>query len=230
MESHGQIRHAFTTEIHQLEHDVLEMGSRAEVMVGLAADALTRLDVELARDVLSRDDDIDQRDLQIEAHCIRLIALQQPKAGDLRIISTAMKMITDIERIGDLAVDLARITLKVDNEFGETNIIDIPKIANVSRQMIRLSLEAFVKRDLEVVQQVIAMDDEVDDLYRNLREQIFDNMRAEPNRVVADGWLLLAVYHVERIADHAVNIAQRVAYMVSGQWDKLSHLPLLDSE
>ena len=230
MESHGQIRHAFTTEIHQLEHDVLEMGSRAEVMVGLAADALTRLDVELARDVLSRDDDIDQRDLQIEAHCIRLIALQQPKAGDLRIISTAMKMITDIERIGDLAVDLARITLKVDNEFGETNIIDIPKIANVSRQMIRLSLEAFVKRDLEVVQQVIAMDDEVDDLYRNLREQIFDNMRAEPNRVVADGWLLLAVYHVERIADHAVNIAQRVAYMVSGQWDKLSHFPLLDSE
>ena len=230
MESHGQIRHAFTTEIHQLEHDVLEMGSRAEVMVGLAADALTRLDVELARDVLSRDDDIDQRDLQIEAHCIRLIALQQPKAGDLRIISTAMKMITDIERIGDLAVDLARITLKVDNEFGETNIIDIPKIANVSRQMIRLALEAFVKRDLEVVQQVIAMDDEVDDLYRNLREQIFDNMRAEPNRVVADGWLLLAVYHVERIADHAVNIAQRVAYMVSGQWDKLSHLPLLDSE
>ena len=230
MESHGQIRHAFTTEIHQLEHDVLEMGSRAEVMVGLAADALTRLDVELARDVLSRDDDIDQRDLQIEAHCIRLIALQQPKAGDLRIISTAMKMITDIERIGDLAVDLARITLKVDNEFGETNIIDIPKIANVSRQMIRLSLEAFVKRDLEVVQQVIAMDDEVDDLYRNLREQIFDNMRAKPNRVVADGWLLLAVYHVERIADHAVNIAQRVAYMVSGQWDKLSHLPLLDSE
>ena len=230
MESHGQIRHAFTTEIHQLEHDVLEMGSRAEVMVGLAADALTRLDVELARDVLSRDDDIDQRDLQIEAHCIRLTALQQPKAGDLRIISTAMKMITDIERIGDLAVDLARITLKVDNEFGETNIIDIPKIANVSRQMIRLSLEAFVKRDLEVVQQVIAMDDEVDDLYRNLREQIFDNMRAEPNRVVADGWLLLAVYHVERIADHAVNIAQRVAYMVSGQWDKLSHLPLLDSE
>ena len=164
MESHGQIRHAFTTEIHQLEHDVLEMGSRAEVMVGLAADALTRLDVELARDVLSRDDDIDQRDLQIEAHCIRLIALQQPKAGDLRIISTAMKMITDIERIGDLAVDLARITLKVDNEFGETNIIDIPKIANVSRQMIRLSLEAFVKRDLEVVQQVIAMDDEVDEI------------------------------------------------------------------
>lgn len=228
MEPHGQIRQAFTSEIQQLEHDVLEMGSRAEVMVGLAADCLTRLDVSLAREVLTRDDDIDQRDLQIEAHCIRLIALQQPKAGDLRIISTAMKMITDIERIGDLAVDLARITLKVDNEFGETSIIDIPKIANVARHMIRLALEAFVKRDLELVGQVIAMDDMVDELYRNLREQIFHNMRTSPDKVVADGWLLLAVYHVERIADHAVNIAQRVAYMVSGEWGRLSNHPLQD--
>lgn len=230
MEPHGPVRQAFTSEIQQLEHDVLEMGSRAEVMVGLAADSLTRLDVTLAREVLSKDDDIDNRDLLIEGHCIRLIALQQPKAGDLRIISTAMKMITDIERIGDLAVDLARITLKVDNEFGETNIIDIPKIANVARQMIRLSLESFVKRDLELVAKVIEMDDMVDELYRNLREQIFQNMRSSPDKVVADGWLLLAVYHVERIADHAVNIAQRVDYMVSGQWKRPGRAPLTDTE
>jgi phosphate transport system protein len=217
MESQGQVRHAFTSELQSLEHDLLEMGSRAETMVGMAADSLTRLDTALAREVLVRDDDIDDRDRAIENHCLRLIALQQPIAGDLRVVSTAMKMITDIERIGDLAVDIARITLKVDKEFGETGIIDIPKIANVARQMLRLALEAYVRRDLDLVRQVVAMDDEVDALYRSLREHIFVVMRGNPEHVVSHSWLLLAIHHVERIADHAVNIAERISFMVTGE-------------
>jgi len=216
MEPQG-VRHAFVSELQSLEHDLLEMGSRAEAMVGIAADSLTRLDTGLAREVLARDDDIDERDRMIEEHCLRLIALQQPIAGDLRVVSTAMKMITDIERIGDLAVDIAKITLKVDKEFGETSIIDIPKIANVARQMLRLALEAFVRRDLDLVRRVIVMDDEVDDLYRSLREHIFSIMRSHPEHVVSDSWLLLAIHHVERIADHSVNIAERISFMVTGE-------------
>lgn len=209
-------------EIQGLEHDLLEMGSRAEAMVGLAVESLIRLNTDEAREVLKRDDDIDERDLAIENRCLRLLALQQPMASDLRTIGTAMKMITDIERIGDLAVDIARITLKIQQEFGETSVIDIPRIANVARNMIRLSLEAFVKRDLEIVDQVIKMDDEVDSLYRELRGQLHTNMRGNPDMVVSDSWLLLAIHHVERIADHSVNIAERVSFMVTGNFDQLA--------
>ncbi len=218
----GQSRHAFAADIQELEHDLLEMGSRAEAMVGLAVDSLIKLNADEAMEVLKRDDDIDERDLAIENRCLRLLALQQPMAGDLRTIGTAMKMITDIERIGDLAVDVARITLKIQQEFGETSVIDIPRIANIARNMIRLSLEAFVKRDLDIVDQVIKMDDEVDNLYRELRGQLHTNMRSIPDMVVSDSWLLLAIHHVERIADHSVNIAERVAFMVTGKFDQLA--------
>jgi phosphate transport system protein len=220
MESHA--RHAFANEIQELEHDLLEMGSLAEQMVAQASEALCRLDTDLAMAVIQRDDEIDQRDLAIENRCIRILALQQPMAGDLRVVGTAMKMITDIERIGDLAVDVAKIALKVDKEFGATNIIDFPRISSVARAMLRESLEAFVKRDMDLVAEVCRMDDEVDDLYRELRGQLHGNMRAHPEQVVSDSWLLLAIHHIERIADHAVNIAERVAFMMTGRFEQLS--------
>lgn len=199
-----------------LEHDLLEMGSRAEAMVASAVDALTKLDTAEAMVVIERDDEIDERDLEIENHCLRLLALQQPMASDLRVIGTAMKMITDIERVGDLAVDIAKVTLKIDKELGETSFIDIPKLANVARSMFRDALESFVRHDMDLVQHVIACDDQADELYRMLRGQIHEHMRHHPEDVVSASWLLLAVHHLERIADHAVNIAERVEFMVTG--------------
>ena len=216
MESQHHLRHAFAEEMNALEHDLVEMGSRAESMVGQAVESLSKLDVELAMEVVRRDDDIDDRDLAIETRCLRLLALQQPMAGDLRVIGTAMKMITDLERVGDLAVDVAKIAMKIEKELGASDLIDVPGMANVARSMLRNGLEAYVKRDLDLVQRVINQDDEVDDLYRDLRGQIFESMRSEPSGVVTDGWLLLAIHHVERIADHAVNIAERVGFMVTG--------------
>ena len=215
-------RQAFDDDIKALEHDLLDMGSRAEQMVSQAVDALCSLDVELAMNVVLKDDEIDERDLQIEANCLRLLALQQPMAGDLRVVGTAMKMITDIERVGDLAVDIAKITLKIEREFGETSFIDIPKMAKEARGMFHQALEAFVHRDLAMVHEVIDRDETVDEMYRLLRTQIFENMRANPEMVVVDGWLLLAIHHVERIADHAVNVAERVNFMVTGQFKQLS--------
>ncbi len=222
VESPSYARQAYFDEIKDLEHALLEMGSRAEQMVAQAVDSLRTLDAELAITVMLKDDDIDERDLQIETRCLRLLALQQPMAGDLRVVGTAMKMITDIERVGDLAVDIAKITLKVEKEFGESSFVDIPMMAKEARAMFHEALEAYVHRDLNRVKEVCDRDETVDNLYRELRSQIHDNMRANPDQVVADSWLLLAIHHVERIADHAVNIAERVNFMVTGEFKQLS--------
>jgi phosphate transport system protein len=221
-DSPGYARHAFAVEMERLEHDLLEMGSRAEEMVGLAVQALATVDVSLAKQVCLRDDEIDAKDLEIEDKCIRLLALQHPIATELRVISTAMKMITDIERIGDLAVEIAKIAMKIEKELGRADIIDIPRMAKVAQRMMREALEAYVKRDLDLVRSICANDDEVDDLYRELRGQLFDSMRSDPDNVVVDSWLLLAIHHVERIADHAVNIAERVSFMVTGRFEQLA--------
>jgi phosphate transport system protein len=221
MES-SHARHGFTAALQDLEHDLLEMGSLAESMVAQSVEALVKIDTTLAMEVVRRDDEIDQRDLDIETRCIQLLALQHPMAGDLRTVGTAMKMITDVERVGDLAVDIAKTALKIEKELGTTTYVDIPHMASLARQMFRASLEAYVKRDLELVRQVIEQDDAVDDAYRALRNQIHDHMREYPDDVVAASWLLLAIHHIERIADHAVNIAERVSFMVTGRFEQLS--------
>lgn len=224
MESSPFGRNSFDAELRRLEHDILQMGSLAEVMVGEAAEALVNLDTDRAMSVLRRDDDIDQRELAIENHCIRLLAMQHPVAGDLRAVSTAMKMITDVERVGDLAGDIAKAAMKIEKEFGTTDYIDILKIANVSRGMLREALEAYVRRDDEITLRVCRQDDVADDLYRELRDQIHEHMRQEPESVVSASWLLLAVHHFERIADHAVNVAERVHFMITGRMESLATL------
>lgn len=221
MESHA--RQIFQTQITELEHDLLAMGSHAEKMVGAAIDALVRLDPEEAHQVINSDDEVDQIELTIENLCIRMLALQQPMASDLRVIGTAMKMITDIERIADLAVDVAKVSLKIEKELGKTGWIDLQRMGNIARAMVRESLEAYVKRDLELVRSITAKDDEVDNLYRELRGQIHDHMKDYPDEVVASSWLLLAIHHIERIADHAVNIAERVNFMVTGHFQQLEN-------
>lgn len=229
MDLHPHTRQAVDDELSKLEHDLLEMGSLAEKMVGKAVDSLCTLNIASAMEVLKDDDEIDLLDLEIENRCLRMLALQHPMASDLRTVGTAMKMITDIERVGDLAVDIARIALKIEKELGDTRVIDLPKIANVARVMFRQSLEAFVKRDLELVQAVIKQDDVVDELYRQMRNQIHESMRKSPDLVVADSWLMLAIHHIERIADHAVNVAERVHFMVTGEFKQLAASHMSDN-
>lgn len=222
MDSSSHARHALEEELQALERSLLEMGSLADSMVTRAVDALCALDVEAANDVVRSDDIVDRLDIEIEGRCLRLLALQQPMAGDLRVIGTAMKMITDLERIGDLAVDIAKTARKVEGDLGTTDFIDLRKMSDVALRMLRLALEAFVRRDLEIVAQVCQMDDEVDDLYRTLRGQIHNRMRQNPGEDVAASWLLLSIHHLERVADHAVNIAERVAFMVTGKLEQLA--------
>ncbi len=210
-------RPVYAREMSELEHDVLEMASHAEAMVTKAVDALQRLDVVSAREVMRDDDEIDIKEIAVEQRCLRLLALQQPMAADLREIGTVIRIITDIERVGDLAVDLAKITLKIDRELGATDYVDIPLMANAARQMLRLATQSFVKKDTSTIHEILDTEDRVDEMYRSLRGQVFDYMLANPDQVVSAGWVLLAIHHVERIADHALNIAERVEFMVTGE-------------
>lgn len=216
MEQAHTNRPVYAREIGELENDVLEMASRAEAMVTRAVDALQRMDVGLAKEVLDEDDEIDVKELVVEQRCLRLLALQQPMASDLREIGSVIKIITDIERIGDLAVDIAKICLKVENELGATNYVDIPLMANVARQMIRQSTQMFVNRDKALIFEVQKLEERVDELYRTLRSQIFTHMISKPDEAVTAGWLLLVIHHVERVADHALNIAERCYFMITG--------------
>jgi phosphate transport system protein len=216
-------RHHFDEDIAKLEHDLLTMASRAESMVGKAVESLQRQDQALAKEVLVADDEIDQLELEIESQCLRLLALQQPMASDLRIVGTAMKIITDIERIGDLAVDVAKIGMKIQNEMGDPSFIDIPRMSKVARQMVQAALDSFVKKDTSRFAEINAMEEETDELYREFRSQIHDHMRTHPENVVTASWLLLAVHHIERIADHALNISERVGFMVTGNLEQIHH-------
>ena len=208
------LRTTYLREMETLERDVLEMASRAESMVTRAVDSLYRLDTGTAREVM---DEVDIKEILVEQRCLKLLALQQPMASDLREIGSVIRIITDLERIGDLAVDVAKICLKVDKEFGHTDYVDLPLMSNVARQMLRLSTQMFARKDIEAYQQVQALEDQVDELYRSLRDQTFQYMLAHPEEVVAAGWLLYAVHHLERIADHSVSIAERVVFMVTGR-------------
>ena len=220
MELH-HTRQAFDEELQALEHDLLQMGAVSDAMVQLAVESLVDLDTQKAKEVIARDDEVDNLDIEIENRCLRVLAVQHPAARDLRTVGTAMKVITDIERVGDLAVDIAKAGLKIEKVLGDSKVIDIPRMASIARSMFRKALQAFAKRDLEMVREVCEMDDQVDDLYRELRSQIHSDMVSMPEHVVADTWLLLAIHHIERIADHAVNVAERVAFMETGQLKKL---------
>lgn len=210
-------------ELAELETQLLRMSTLADSMVGRAVESLVNLDTKLAHEVLASDDELDELDLEIEQRCLKLLALQQPMATDLREIGTIMKVITDVERVGDLSVDIAKVGMKIEGELGSSSFIDIVPIGNLARQLFRSSLSAFVKRDMGIVAQVIAEDDQVDQMYRTLRNQLFQHMQKHPEDVVSAGWLLLAVHHLERVADHSVNIAERVAFLITGQFEQLAH-------
>ncbi|MBS1702430.1 MAG: phosphate signaling complex protein PhoU [Armatimonadetes bacterium] len=222
MDSVNYARQNFDRELAELEHELLAMASGVERMMADASNALIKLDPALAHEAILQDDAIDQMELAIEAKCMKIIGLQNPAGNDLRQVGACLKIITDLERCADLAVDLAKAALKIDNEQGRSDIIDLGKFATLCRKMIHEALEAYVRRDLDRVQEVADMENQADGLYRELRAQVFLLMRRDPDFVVAHGWLFLAIHHLERIADHSVNIAERVHYMVTGELKQIA--------
>jgi len=220
-------RQAFDEQLKLLEERLLEMGRFVEAMLDKAVRALTEQNVELARELIAEDDTADAMDLDIEQQCMRLLALQQPMSRDLRTIGTVMKVIADVERIGDYSVDIAKTAIKLADTQYFKPLVDIPKMAEIVRGMLRQALEALVHRDLDLVAQVIERDDSVDKLWYMLLDQIEDIMQEHPEFVNQGIALLLVARYLERVADHTVNIVERVAYMETGRLETLaaSHRP-----
>lgn len=215
-------RTQFEVELNRIRDRLLEMGSDADHVVELAMRALTEQDVALAEEVIAYDDTVDSLDVEIESECMRLIALQQPMGRDLRLLGTALKVITDLERIADHAVDIAKVARKLARDTFYRPLADLPRMGSRVRQMLRDAMSAFVHHDLELVDRVVAADDEVDMLFHQIRDEIHAAMRRDPDVVVQASYLLFVAHYLERIADHTVNIAERVYYVETGYLTQLA--------
>ncbi len=201
---------------HSLDELLFEMGIAAEEMLADAVDALRRQDRELAESVIRRDDDVDRYEDRIEEACLRSMARRIEDTAQLRLVGAAMKIATDIERIADHAVDIARIATRLADEAIYKPLVDIPKLANVARSMVRESLDAFVGRDLDRVRAVVAADDEADRLYGRMRVDLGDILQSDPDATVVASYLLFVAHYLERVCDHCTNIAERVAFLETG--------------
>lgn len=212
----GSMRENFAQKIENVKHQVLKMGALVEEVINMAVESLRNQDVELAKRVNDEDDKIDQLEIDIETECMNILALQQPLAKDLRTIATALKIITDLERIGDHAVNISKITMEIGNEKLIKPLVDIPRMAKLAQEMIKLSLDAFVKEDVALAEKVAEMDHEVDALYKNVIDDVI-NLIADNKEFAKQGTKLMFVgRYLERTADHTTNICERIIYMVTG--------------
>lgn len=210
-------RQTYTQELEALRHDIAAMGGAVDTAIGACIQALVAKDAALARQIMEGDDAINAMQVDIEDKCMVLIARQQPLARDLRIIATGLKIATDLERMGDHAFDIAKITLQLTNQPLIKPLVDIPRMAEMAQKMLRGSLEAYNKLDIVLAEQVCCDDDEVDDIYQQLFRELLTYMMEDPRRISQATQLLFVARYLERIADHATNIAEWVIYLVTGE-------------
>ncbi len=212
-----QIRKEYTADLEKLEVDVLKMGELSKESAKNAINALVHRDMELAAKILKENVIIDNLEFEIEHMCIKLIALQQPTAVDLRTIGTCMKIITDFDRISDLAGDIARIVLRIADEPFVKPLIDIPRMSEISQGMIFDCLKAFSDRDIKALEDFSARDDVIDALFDQVRRELITITIEKPRGIENASHLLFVALHLERVGDHACNIASRIVYMVTGK-------------
>lgn len=209
------MRSRFDEQLALLNRELIEMGSLCEEVIALASRALTEGDRELAAKVAPLDEEIDQKERAIESLCLKLLLQQQPVARDLRQISAALKMITDMERIGDQADDISEIIIYLDGRTAEHDDL-LRSMARATIKMVTESVDAYVKHDTILAEKVIADDDTVDDYFEQVKRALIGKIAANP----ADGEyaldLLMIAKYFERIGDHAVNIAEWVIFSITG--------------
>jgi len=211
------MRSKFEEQLAELNDMLIEMGTLIETAIALATQALKEQDIGLAKKAIAYDQEVDQKEKDIEALCLKLLLRQQPVARDLRLISAAMKMITDMERIGDQAADIAEITIMLAGTPYIKKLEHIPLMAQATVKMVTDSIDAFVKKDLELAEAVIKSDDVVDGLFGKVRSDLIALIHADiTNGEQALDFLMIAKYF-ERIGDHAVNIAEWVVFSITGR-------------
>ena len=211
------MRNIFDKQLVRLNNELIEMGSLVEQSIETAVEALVKQDVKKAKEAIKSDDKINHQEKEIENLCLKLLLEQQPVAKDLRLISAVLKMITDLERIGDHAADISEITITLAENPYVVDLKGIQKMAKETMEMIIKSIEAFVNKDLEIANEVIRHDDVVDDLFKEIKKTVIKliNENPEDGEQVAD--ILMIAKYFERIGDHATNIAEWVIFSITGK-------------
>ncbi|SPQ00641.1 Phosphate-specific transport system accessory protein PhoU homolog [Candidatus Sulfobium mesophilum] len=207
----------FDEELQHLKDKLLKMGSLVEDAIKNSVISLVERDNDLAQRVIDNDRLVNTLDVEIDEESIRLIALRQPKAGDLRFITTAMKITTDLERMGDLGVNIAERAIELNQEPILKPYIDIPKMREIAQGMTRDALDAFVRKDRKLAMDVIMRDDEVDDLKHSVLQELAFFMVQDPTTVTRAMKISFVATYLERVADHATNIAEMVIYLTEGK-------------
>lgn len=209
------MRSRFDEQLALLNKALIEMGALCEEVIAISSKALTEANTELARSVAPLDAEIDQKERTIESMCLKLLLQQQPVAGDLRQISAALKMITDMERIGDQAEDIAEIVRFLDGRSAENDDL-MREMARAAIKMVTESVDAFVNHDITLAEKVIADDDIVDTFFEQVKGKLIEKIGKEPTDGEYALDLLMIAKYFERIGDHAVNIAEWVIFSVTG--------------
>lgn len=216
------VRHSFDKELENLQDLMARMSGLVEESIESSIVALKKQDIELAKKVYENDDIIDELEGRIERICLGLIARQQPLAKDLRTISTALKIITDLERIADHAADIAELTIRMAKLKYIKPLVDIPIMSEQAKKMVSKAIDAYLKSDLELAKNVCDSDDEVDDLFHKIVLELTNIMKNNPETVEQATDLMFIVKYLERIGDHATNIAEWVVFNVTGSHEHLA--------
>jgi phosphate transport system protein len=215
-------RTGFDSALEMLHNDLLRMGSIVEKQIHQCIEALVKQNQSLAEQIIKNDDLVDDLQKEIEDKCIRLIAKEQPLATDLRTIFTTSKLVTDLERIADYAVDIAKITIRLKNEKYIKELVDIPKVAEIVKEMIRKALDAYIASDVETSYIVCKMDDEIDALYKKIFSEMLTIMLKDNDNISQVTQLLFVCKYLERVGDHVTNICEWTIYLVTGELKDLN--------
>lgn len=210
-------RNYFDKELQELHLLMLKMCTVVEESLNNSVHALKSQDISLAQGVIDADDIIDNMEHQIEEKCLKLIALQAPMAKDLRFIATAMKIITDLERIADHAVDISKITIRLADEKYIKELIDIPRMGEIASRMVKESIDAYVNQDAEKAKEVAKIDDEVDALHKQIFRELLLIMMEDPKKINQATSFLFVSKSLERIGDYVTNICEKIIYAVTSE-------------
>jgi phosphate transport system protein len=214
-------RTAFEQQLHELEDDLLALGSMVEKAVLRSIDALKRRDHVEAQQVVGDDKLVNEKRFQIEEKCLQLLATQQPMAVDLRTIVSVLHISVDLERMGDHAEGIARVSLRIGDEPFIKPLVDIPRMADLALDMLRRSLDAFTRRDVELAKQVARDDDEVDVLHEQVYRDLLTYMIENRENINQSTYLTWVAHNLERIADRSTNIAERVVFAATGRMEEI---------
>ncbi len=215
----GQLlRTSFVRELETLQTDTLMLGSMVIQALKESVEALRHRDMETARRLIKEDEVINKRRFEIEADCLRLIATQQPMAGNLRLIAAVLEISTELERIGDYAKGIGRIILLIGPETLLKPLVDIPRMCEIATDMLQDALDAFLNQDLEAARTIPLRDDEVDALYNQVHRDLIAMILEDPTLIDRSNYLLWAAHNLERAADRVTNICERIIFTVTGEF------------